>query len=1069
MVVSSIYVYIYIKLFSQSIKLKMVKKGIFLFCFFWSLGIAAQDSITLTPDKSISNLQDNWVYYEDKSHGLDWQQVIKLYKQDKFIITPSELSFVQLSKSAHWFLMKIHNPSKQTIRHTLVVDDPNIYQLDFFQLDTQNKLIRHDSDGTSIHPNKRSLGILSPAFIVELPAESSQLILVRFYSLNFLSTKAGLIPMNEYLQGHSIEYVFLGLFYGIVFLLLIYHGLLFIYTQEIAFIYLLIYHFLFGLATGFFDGLTGTYFYFIYPLTNFRPEMPILLGVIIFSHIALRSYVKTYQYLPFYDKVTKVFLVFTLSILGVYFYRSDWALWFLPYAIFFSFCIILLVSYKARKFYPVRASYFFGGFLFFSIFILVILFFLWKAIPTISNNTFVSVIYLGYIGQMMILSVGFAVEIRNLARRLITEEQEKQMILKNKNEELEKEINRRTQHLSTSTNQLKSVIESTNDVIYSIDREGVFLVANTSTIQRSKNIYNSEIEIGQNFFDKMPEYLRSIFGSLLEKVWQGEAVRKVEKIELDGTLIIQEISINPIFNEKEEVIGAAIFSKDITELVQKTESLAQTNANLRAILDNNDSAIWLVSHDFLLMDINYTAEQLYKYIAEKKPKIGENALSYLSSKDKTIWAERYNLVLKSGQPKLYIEHHNKGGIKLDFLVKIFPIQTDGKTTGLTVFLNNITEQHQAEKALQESQELLASINQHISEGIYRSNNNKVVYANKAFAELFGYSLEEVLQNRAITYYVDPNVRMELLKVLEKEVAYQNQEVRLKKKDGTEFWALISSTRYVDEKGEVFFDGVIRNISKLKEAEEELLTKNESLQKSNKELDKFVYSASHDLRAPLTSILGLIQILQDEEDEAIQKQYFGLMIKSVNRMDNFIRQIVDYSRNTRLKIKAEKINFEELITQVFASIDYLDPALSMNKTSSISQNHPFYTDVFRLEVILNNLVSNAVKYANPYQESSFVHVKVEVSEREAIIEVSDNGQGIEATYIDNIFEMFYKANTQNKGSGLGLYIVRETIEVIKGEVSVNSKFGEGTLFIVKIPSLRTLKNEDKLFIQSSEEE
>jgi signal transduction histidine kinase len=97
------------------------------------------------------------------------------------------------------------------------------------------------------------------------------------------------------------------------------------------------------------------------------------------------------------------------------------------------------------------------------------------------------------------------------------------------------------------------------------------------------------------------------------------------------------------------------------------------------------------------------------------------------------------------------------------------------------------------------------------------------------------------------------------------------------------------------------------------------------------------------------------------------------------------------------------------------------------------------------------------------------VKVEVSEREAIIEVSDNGQGIEAAYIDNIFEMFYKANTQNKGSGLGLYIVRETIEVIKGEVSVNSKFGEGTLFIVKIPSLRTLKNEDKLFIQSSEEE
>jgi signal transduction histidine kinase len=234
---------------------------------------------------------------------------------------------------------------------------------------------------------------------------------------------------------------------------------------------------------------------------------------------------------------------------------------------------------------------------------------------------------------------------------------------------------------------------------------------------------------------------------------------------------------------------------------------------------------------------------------------------------------------------------------------------------------------------------------------------------------------------------------------------------------------------------------------------ELLEANEELKKTNSELDRFVYSVSHDLRAPITSVLGLIQITKNEQDPEVRAQYFMLMESSLRRLDSFIHDIIDYSRNNRLESKPEAIDFDELTEEVAASLRFMPDADTIALIKDFSTEVPFYTDRQRLKVILTNLISNAVRYFNPRQAKPHILFRVITGEESAFLEISDNGIGIEEDYLRRIFDMFFRAHQESKGSGLGLYIVKETVMKLGGEINVNSAFGDGTSFAITLPNKR----------------
>ncbi len=235
----------------------------------------------------------------------------------------------------------------------------------------------------------------------------------------------------------------------------------------------------------------------------------------------------------------------------------------------------------------------------------------------------------------------------------------------------------------------------------------------------------------------------------------------------------------------------------------------------------------------------------------------------------------------------------------------------------------------------------------------------------------------------------------------------------------------------------------------KRAEQKILNTNQELSKRNTELDNFVYSVSHDLRAPIASVLGLINLAKKDDDLAMKNVYLDKINKSAVQQDNFIREILDQSRNSRLEVKKETIDFEPLIYETFDQLAFATATGSpVEKIIKVSQTGIFYNDRWRLKVILNNIISNAIRYRNG--RDPVIKVNVNVTDRKAILEIEDNGRGIPKEHLEKVCQMFYRATDDGAGSGLGLYIVKEVTEKLQGNIKIESEEGKWTKVLLEIP-------------------
>lgn len=243
---------------------------------------------------------------------------------------------------------------------------------------------------------------------------------------------------------------------------------------------------------------------------------------------------------------------------------------------------------------------------------------------------------------------------------------------------------------------------------------------------------------------------------------------------------------------------------------------------------------------------------------------------------------------------------------------------------------------------------------------------------------------------------------------------------------------------------------------------EVKIKNDNLEKTNAELDRFLYSTSHDLRSPLLSIMGLVNIARNETADSVARKYLTMMEDRAIRLDLFIKDIIDYSRNTRTGVNREIFNVHQLIDEVRQNFQFLDGASNINFQDEISVNEVF-ADRSRLAVVLNNLISNAIKYHRIDRTIPWVKISIYHSDNKLIIVVADNGQGIHADRVNKIFDMFYRGTERSQGSGLGLYIVKEAVEKMSGTIRVESIEHEGTTFYITIP----LNAQENAVTQASE--
>jgi len=224
-----------------------------------------------------------------------------------------------------------------------------------------------------------------------------------------------------------------------------------------------------------------------------------------------------------------------------------------------------------------------------------------------------------------------------------------------------------------------------------------------------------------------------------------------------------------------------------------------------------------------------------------------------------------------------------------------------------------------------------------------------------------------------------------------------------------------------------------------------------LAKTNKEMDSFFYSTSHDLRAPIASLLGLTNLARLELKDPSALYYFDLVESRVTKMDSVIADILQLARITKADLKIEMIDFNKLIQDVTADIKFNSGAKEIALRYVPKSSQTFLSDYAQLKIILGNLVGNAVKYHFLQQDDPYIEIRTGMTTDEVVIEVEDNGIGIPKEYHEKIFTMFYRATTQSDGTGLGLYITMEAVTKLNGTLSVKSELGKGSTFTVRLPN------------------
>jgi signal transduction histidine kinase len=249
----------------------------------------------------------------------------------------------------------------------------------------------------------------------------------------------------------------------------------------------------------------------------------------------------------------------------------------------------------------------------------------------------------------------------------------------------------------------------------------------------------------------------------------------------------------------------------------------------------------------------------------------------------------------------------------------------------------------------------------------------------------------------------------------------------------------------------------RVIADLRNVKEQLSQKNLELQQTNVELDRFVYSASHDMSAPLKSIRGLVNVGRLTHPTGEQRDYLNKIETSAIKLEAFIQDVLNYSRNKRTELKAEEVNVGHILEEIFNGLRHLGEVNAPTLVLEDSTNRTLVTDPARLKIILNNIVSNALKY----QKKDAGHqplIRAFVTEENNVlrIHIDDNGEGIAEEMQPEIFKMFYRGNMKSEGSGLGLYIALEAALKLGGKISLYSELGKGSVFTIELPHVQSRK-------------
>jgi PAS domain S-box-containing protein len=427
---------------------------------------------------------------------------------------------------------------------------------------------------------------------------------------------------------------------------------------------------------------------------------------------------------------------------------------------------------------------------------------------------------------------------------------------------------------------------------------------------------------------------------------------------------------------------------------------------------------------------------------------GESFFNYVHLNDRKMVEEVFNsLPAKEFSPVTIRLNHQDIFPKYIYLQSLFLF--NGMIYAIAI---NNTEEIRIKSELEEYKIRLLNIINFIPHPIFlKDRNSKYILANKAQADLFSTTIDDLLGKDDYSFVLNKTelkaIQESDLKVLQSQVLQIIPDQEVTRLDGKKMIMHTSKLPFYSEANhEILILGVSIDMTDIKNYESELL-------KINFELDTFVYKASHDLKAPMCSIEGLLNLLKIEPDDEMKKIYIEKAEANIKKLESFITDLTNYSRNTRLNVRKEKVNISEIVNSSIEELGYMQNANRLSIKVNIS-SQDFYSDATRLKILFMNLISNAIKYQKLTEPNPYLIINIETDPEKANITFKDNGIGIDKHSAKKIFEMFFRASENSQGAGLGLYIVKQIIDKLEGEITVKSKLDEGTQFNI---TLKNFKN------------
>ena len=361
-------------------------------------------------------------------------------------------------------------------------------------------------------------------------------------------------------------------------------------------------------------------------------------------------------------------------------------------------------------------------------------------------------------------------------------------------------------------------------------------------------------------------------------------------------------------------------------------------------------------------------------------------------------------------------------------------------------IENITEMKKAEAALKEAEMKFRNLVEESPVGVYILQDHKLVYVNPRMSISTGFSEFELIHANFDLIIAEEDRKQVWENIESKLKGINNEsrlEIRIKTKHNKNTWVELFGTSTVYKEKPAII-GTMIDVSEKKEMIKDLLQR-------NNDLEQFSFIVSHNLRGPLSTILGMTVLLNDKEFEENKQTIIQGIIKNAAKIDDVVKDL-----NSILTIKSgssalqEHIELSQLIHDIKYELENDIQTYQVQINASFDKAPSFTGIKAYAHSILLNLISNSIKYKNP-ELTPKINISSEIQFNKMLIKYSDNGQGIDLKkYGEKLFGMYKKFNFEKEGKGLGLFMVKNQVVAMGGKIEVSSTPGKGTQFLISIP-------------------